>query len=215
MADTPPQPKIEPQSQPWARWVTNSVQTLVSGLSGLRQSVTRENSSTASNLARLQDAINRLNTASETKDGYAALSPGSTPSSQTARTDYDVVTIALTKPSWATRATVFVSATMTARGTVNSPSDFIEIYARISGVNSRNFADSLTAPVMSPVYSGGVATGDLAYSQGQTAISVPFTRTMDVSGSTLDCSVRISKAFTGAGHGYTAAIGATVFWFAQ
>jgi len=160
--------------------------------------------------------IVQLNNASETQDAFASLGPGGPPSSQTERTDYDVVTTTFTKPSWATRATVMVSATVQGSGTVNSPIGFTALYARIAGTNSRNFEPSFgTAPTESQVYSGGFATGERAYALSTPASgSLTFTRTLDISDSTLDCNVRISKPFTGAGAGYSAAIVATVFWFA-
>ena len=211
-----PASNVSREVRPWGRELEDRIRALEEAAGRTRQANDNANKTQDSSMELIARQIVQLNNASETKDAYLYLAPATTPDSQGDRTDYDVVTATFTKPSWATRATVFVTATIEASGTVNSPSSFTAIYARVDGVNSRDFVSSLAAaPLESPVYSGGVATGDRAYAiYSKVAATVPFTRTLTVAGDTLDCSVRISKPSTGAGATYSAAIGATVFWFA-
>ena len=212
--DIIPESGLGPQNSQWRRWVETSITNMKRGLVAFKADIANSFKAISSSLELLTKQVAQLNTASDTKDAYLDLSPGSTPSSQTARTNYDVVSLAFTKPAWATRAVVFASVTVTASGTLNGPSDFTAIYARIAGVNSNNFSTSVKAPIESMVYSGGIPNGDMAYSNSPVVLNVPFTRTLAVPEATLDCSVRISKGFTGAGHAYATSIGATVFWFA-
>ena len=209
-----PASNVSREVRPWGRELEDRIRALEEAAGRTRQANDNANKTQDSSMELIARQIVQLNNASETQDAYLELGPYSTPNSQAPRTNYDVVTTTFTKPSWATRATVFATSTVTARGIKSSGSDFIEVYTRIDGVNSRNFSDSLHAPGIADVYSGATATGDLAFSAGQTAISAPFTRTTAVTASTVACSVRITKAGTGTGHGYSAAIGATVFWFA-
>jgi hypothetical protein len=64
--ETPPEPKLEPQSQPWGRWVSSSISALSRGVSGLIASVTRLTSDTAANFNRQQTQIATLNSLANT-----------------------------------------------------------------------------------------------------------------------------------------------------
>ena len=67
---TPPEPKLEPQSQPWGRWVTTALTNVVSGLASLVTRVAQLTSDTAANLNRQQAAIIALNDLTYIRRGY-------------------------------------------------------------------------------------------------------------------------------------------------
>jgi len=59
--ETPPQPKLEPQSQTWGRWVSNALTSLGSSVSKALDSINRLTSDTAANFNRQQGQIATLN----------------------------------------------------------------------------------------------------------------------------------------------------------
>jgi len=58
--ETPPDPKLEPQSQPWGRWVSRSISGLLSSIVNTTASLRRLTADTAANFNRQQAQIRAM-----------------------------------------------------------------------------------------------------------------------------------------------------------
>ena len=151
----------------------------------------------------------QLNTASESKSNTVTYTPGGSPDSQTARTNFDAASVTFTRPTWAGLCNVIAMVTFFG-GDSPTAGYTPTVYARIDGTNSPT-SQTAQIPAHSEIRLGGVPTGDEGFQTSGSTFVVPFARSFATS-SDVTVSLRLTKAFSGAGSGFVAAVTASAFW---
>lgn len=175
-------------------------------------SLTATQGTLSTTVAGLAAAVLQLNAASESKTSYLAFTPASTPDSQSARTDYDAVTVTFTKPAWATKGVILAFSTFT--GTDSPTAGFTPtIKTRIFSVDSTSVSRQLPNPLA--VRDSAGPTTYTAFDVSPASTVIPFTQSFTMgAATTASASLRITKAASGSGSAFTCTITATVFWTA-
>lgn len=169
-------------------------------------------SSFSTTVAQLNAAVAQLNAASESKTSSFVFTSVTTPDSQTARTNYDAVTVTFTKPAWATRGNILAFSTFS--GADSATAGFVPaVWTRIFGVDSGT--SSVQVPNQLEVRNAGAATSYVAYDVAPAPTVIPFTQSfLTGAATTASASLRLTKAFSGGTSSFACSITATVFWTA-